>query len=72
MISTVAADGMVLKHQAISIHNTESWSIFQDQFHKNYKSWLEFTKDPKSILWKKSVYGLNVSIITDVFKIINI
>ena len=35
LVSIEAADGMVLKHQAISIHNTDSVFIVQVRFHKN-------------------------------------
>ena len=34
-VSTVAADGLVLKHQAISIHNTDWTPILSDLYHKN-------------------------------------
>ena len=33
IISTVATDTLVLKHQAISIHNAEQVIIVLDQFH---------------------------------------
>ena len=33
MHSTVAADALVLKHQAINIHNAGKISIVLDQFH---------------------------------------
>ena len=34
LVSIVAADALVLKHQAISIHNTDPILTAQDQFHK--------------------------------------
>ena len=33
VVSTVATDGLVLKHQAISIHNADLTFIVLDQFH---------------------------------------
>ena len=33
VVSTVAADALVLKHQAISIHNADETLIVLDQFH---------------------------------------
>ena len=34
LVSIVAADALVLKHQAISTHNTDPILTAQDQFHK--------------------------------------
>ena len=36
----MAADVLVLKHQAISIHNTDSISIIPDWYHKSSMSWI--------------------------------
>ena len=33
VVSTVATDALVLKHQAISIHNADKTFIVLDQFH---------------------------------------
>ena len=34
VVSTVATDALVLKHQAITIHNADETFIVLDQFHK--------------------------------------
>ena len=39
LVSIVVDDGLVLKHQAISIHNTDSVFVVTCQFHKK---WLFF------------------------------
>ena len=36
VVSTVATDAPVLKHQAISIHNVDQTFIVLDQFHIKY------------------------------------
>ena len=42
ILSTVATDALVLKHQAISIHNADWIAIVLDQFHtKKYHSYKE-------------------------------
>ena len=35
-VSIVATDTLVLKHQGISIHNTDSLSVVSNKFHKKW------------------------------------
>ena len=67
IISTVATDALVLKHQAISIHGADGVSVALDQLHKNiwylhfrfHFMGLANKPETKTTLWKK---------ITHVFK----
>ena len=48
-VSSVAADALVLKHQAISIHNADSNMLFQNNFIQGCH-YTEQTYDKKFIL----------------------
>ena len=52
VVSTVATDALVLKHQAISIHNADLTFIVLDQFHiKILHIWCT-TLENKITFWK--------------------
>ena len=54
VVSTVAADALVLKHQAISIHNADLTFIIFDQFHiKNIAHKVNSIRKWNHILKKK-------------------
>ena len=54
VVSTVATDVLVLKHQAISIHNADQTFIVFDQFHiKALHLWCTRLEN-KIMFWKKN------------------
>ena len=53
VISTVATDALVLKHQAISTHNTDQASIVLNQFHTNALPLQWTAPQIKFTFWKK-------------------
>ena len=59
LASIVAADALVLKHQVISIHNTDSIIVVPKLYHKNGYFWWKHTQDIKFILKKNEpvLYG---------------
>ena len=60
VISTVATDVLVLKHQAISIHNADKISVVVDQLHTHIFLFQWKTPETKIIFWKKWPDGLRV------------
>ena len=52
VISTVAADALVLKHQAISIHNPDYTLIVLDQFHMKILHLWWTTLENNITFWK--------------------
>ena len=53
VVSTVVTDALVLKHQAISIHNADQTFIVLDQFHINkYHTYGEQHYEIKLHFWK--------------------
>ena len=54
LVSTVATDALVLKHQAISIHNADETFIVVDQFYIKilHKRWTASENEITS--WKKN------------------
>ena len=54
VVSTVATDVLVLKHQAISIHNADYTFIVLDQFHMKILHLWCTTLENKTTFWKKN------------------
>ena len=65
VLSTVATDALVLKHQAISIHSAEKISIVLDPSHTAISHLQWTTLENRITFWKKKndlvVYGLGMS-----------
>ena len=62
VVSTVATDALVLKHQAISIHNADQIFIVLDQFHIRILHLWCTTLENKITFWKKWLSRLRVKI----------
>ena len=54
IVSTVATDALVLKHQAIIIHSADKIFVFVDKFRTEYDSYMEQYWKIKLNFWKKN------------------
>ena len=61
VVSTVATDALVLKHQAISIHNADYTFIVLDQFQTNILHFWCTRLENKITFWKKWPSRLRVN-----------